>query len=80
MGGWSREAVSKYKALSKIDSEVWELIGTESTKVVPDTDDDDVPATGTGVPKPKFSENLLRNILDLDPGQQLELCGYLAKG
>ena len=25
-----------------------------------------------------FTERLLRNILDLDPGQQVELCGYLA--
>ena len=25
-----------------------------------------------------FTERLLRNILDLNPGQQVELCGYLA--
>ena len=33
--------------------------------------------TGT---KSVFTERLLREILDLDAGQQLELCGYLAKG
>ena len=33
-----------------------------------------------GVPKSPFSENLLRNILDLNPAQQLDLCKRLAKG
>ena len=78
--GWSREAVKNYKSLNKIDKEAWEIIGTGFKNIVPDDESDDVPESGTGVPKSYFSENLLRNILDLDPGQQVELCGYLAKG
>ena len=76
--GWSREAVKNYKSLNKIDKEAWEIIGTGFKNIVPDDESDDVPESGTGVPKSYFSENLLRNILDLDPGQQVELCGYLA--
>ena len=80
MGGWSREAVKNYKSLQKIDEEAWKIIGTGFQNIVPEDEDEGVPQSGTGVPKSSFSENLLRNILDLEPGQQVELCGYLAKG
>ena len=70
MGGWSREAVKNYKSLQKIDSEAWEIIGTGFKNIVPDDESDDVPESGTGVPKSSFSENLLRNILDLDAGRK----------
>lgn len=68
--GWSREAVKNYKALQKIDSEAWAVIGTGFQNVVPVDEDEGVPANGTGVPKTPFSENLLRNILDLSAEQQ----------
>lgn len=80
MGGWSREAVKNYKSLQKIDAEAWGIIGTGFKNIVPDSESDDVPDSGTGVPKSSFSENLLRNILDLQPDQQIDLCKRLVKG
>lgn len=78
--GWSREAVKNYAALQKIDSEAWAVVGTSFLNIVPDDEIECVPSNGTGVPKTPFSENLLRNILDLEPAQQLDLCQKLAKG
>ena len=78
--GWSREAVKNYKALNKIDADAWAVVGTGFQYVVPVDEDEGVPANGTGVPKSPFSENLLRNILDLSPDQQKRLCEMLAKG
>lgn len=80
MGGWSRAQVSQYAMLNKIDSEAWDIVATSFQNTVADDDDDAVAEIATGVAKSVFSENLLRNILDLEPGQQVELCGYLAKG
>ena len=80
MGGWSREAVKNYKALQKINDDAWSVVGTSFSAVVPEADDSYVPDSGTNVPKAIFTEGLLRNILDLDPGQQLSLCADLAKG
>jgi hypothetical protein len=79
MGGWSREAVKNYKSLQKIDSEAWETIATSFQNTVAEDDDDAVAEIATGVAKSAFSENLLRNILDLDACQQFELRGYLVK-
>ena len=76
--GWSREAVKDYKALKKIDSEAWSVIGATLIEMAPDDESEEAPANGATAPKTIFSERLLRNILDLDPGQQVELCGYLA--
>ena len=78
--GWSREAVKDYKALKKIDSEAWSVIGASFSQIAPDDNDSDAPAFGANAPKTPFTEGLLRNILDLEPCQQVELCGYLAKG
>jgi len=78
--GWSREAVKDYKALKKIDSEAWSVIGATLIEMAPDDESEEAPANGATAPKTIFSERLLRNILDLHPGQQVELCGYLAKG
>lgn len=78
--GWSRAQVSQYAMLNKIDSEAWDIVATSFQNTVADDDDDAVAEIATGVAKSVFSENLLRNILDLNPGQQVELCGYLAKG
>lgn len=80
MGGWSRAQVSQYAMLNKIDSEAWNIVATSFNDVVADSDDDAVADPATNVAKAKFSEGLLRNILDLDRSQQLELCEKLAKG
>lgn len=77
--GWSREAVKNYAALQKIDAVAWTVVGTAFQQIVPDDESDYVPANGTSVPNP-FTEGLLRNILDLEPAQQLDLCRTLAKG
>ena len=79
MGGWTQPQVAQYKALKKISEDAWEIITGTMDSVI-QQDDDAVIEDITGVIKSKFSENLLRNILDLHADQQLELCGYLAKG
>lgn len=61
-------------------SEAWNIVATSFNDVVADSDDDAVADPATNVAKAKFSEGLLRNILDLDRSQQLELCEKLAKG
>lgn len=80
MGGWSREAVKDYKALKKIDSEAWTIVGASFQNVAPDDESDAAPESGASAPKAPFTEGLLRNILDLDASQQLSLCQELAKG
>lgn len=77
--GWSRAQVSQYAMLNKIDDEAWRIVATSFYGTVANNEDDEVADYATTVATP-FSERLLRNILDLDPGQQVELCGYLAKG
>ena len=59
--------------LNKICKEAWETITTSFQNTVAEDDDDAVAEIATGVAKSAFSENLLRNILDLDPSQQVEL-------
>ena len=80
MGGWMQQRIAQYKALKKIDDEAWEIITTSFDGSVVSDEDDDVVTDTTTVVKQKFTEGLLRNILDLHPSQQVELCGYLAKG
>jgi len=75
--GWSRPLVAQYSQLKKIDEDAWKIVVTRFSKLVTSDDDDEVTDYVTAVTTP-FSERLLRNILDLDPGQQVELCGYLA--
>ena len=74
------KAILRLKTGGAWDEVAWKIIGTGFQNIVPEDEDEGVPQSGTGVPKSSFSENLLRNILDLEPGQQVELCGYLAKG
>ncbi|MGB5830754.1 MAG: hypothetical protein WBG92_02015, partial [Thiohalocapsa sp.] len=78
--GWSRETAKNYAALRKIDSAAWAIVGTTFKNIVPDEEGWNVPGNGTGVPGSPFSENRPRNILDLEPAQQLDLCQKLAKG
>ena len=75
-----QQRIAQYKALKKIDDEAWEIITTSFDGSVVSDEDDDVVTDTTTVVKQKFTEGLLRNILDLEPCQQVELCGYLAKG
>lgn len=77
--GWSRAQVSQYAMLQKIDGEAWRVVATGFSVSVADDHDDDVATIATSVATP-FSEGLLRNILDLRPAQQLDLCRQLAKG
>lgn len=74
--GWSRTAVANYAALKAIDSEAWKIV-TASQENVTTAEDDGVTVNVTSV---TFTEGLLRNILDLTPDQQLDLCKQLAKG
>lgn len=69
--GWSREAVKNYASLKRIDSDAWAVVGTAFQYFVPDDENNVVPVNGTTVPSP-FTEGLLRNILDLEPSQQVE--------
>ena len=62
---WSRAQVSQYAMLNKICKEAWETIATSFQNTVAEDDDDAVAEIATGVAKSAFSENLLRNILDL---------------
>lgn len=80
MGGWSRAQVSQYAMLKKIDSEAWDIVATSFKNIVAEDEDSAVAEIATNVAMTPFTEGLLRNILDLEPCQQVELCGYLAKG
>ena len=50
--------------LNKICKEAWETIATSFQNTVAEDDDSEVAGNATVVAKSKFSENLLRNILD----------------
>lgn len=78
--GWSRGAVSNYAALKAVDLEAWKVIATTFVIDVAGNDGEVVAANATTVATSVFTEGLLRNILDLAPGQQLELCKLLVKG
>ncbi|MBK1725373.1 hypothetical protein CKO23_25075, partial [Thiocystis violacea] len=75
--GWSRTAVANYASLKAIDSEAWKIVTTYQQAVT--NDEDDVVTSNVTTVTP-FTERLLREILDLQPGQQLDLCRLLAKG
>jgi len=81
--GWNtRVDVSRYKALRVLkDADVWDevIVPTFSDIGTDDKDDDGTAIVPNGT-RSVFTEGLLRNILDLHADQQLELCGYLAKG
>jgi len=75
--GWSREKVKNYISLRHICDDAWKMVGTTIEKNVPKSEESGVPTDGTDVP---FTENLLRNIVHLQPNQQLELVQKLATG
>ncbi len=79
--GWKTQVqIAQYKALQKICKNAWDVVITSFDKAVIDDENDAVIENITTVIKSDFSERILRNILDLKPGQQLELCRKLAKG
>jgi hypothetical protein len=77
--GWKRGKISNYALLKNLTSVVWEFIATTFVGDVANASNDDVAEDATSVAKSVFSENLLREILDLKPGQQLSLCKLLVK-
>lgn len=81
--GWNnRVDVSRYKALKVLkDAEVWDEIIVPTFKDMgTEVEDDEGTANVPTGTKSVFTERLLREILDLEPCQQVELCSYLAKG
>ena len=50
--------------LNKLCSDAWSVVATSFKETVADSESDDVADIATDVAKSKFSENLLRNILD----------------
>ena len=81
--GWNnRVDVARHKALKVLkDAGAWEeIIVPTFQNVGTEEEEDDGTAIVPSGTRSIFTEGLLRNILDLDPGQQVELCGYLAKG
>ena len=76
--GWSREKVSQYALLQKINSEAWKIIATTTDNIVAINENGVVAENATVVAI--FSEGLLRSILPLTPSQQLDLVARLAKG
>ena len=75
---WSLSKVKQYSALKSIGNEAWSLVKvtTFASSVTVDVDSDVTEKVTTVT----FTEGLLRNILDLYPDQQLELCKLLVKG
>jgi predicted transcriptional regulator len=77
--GWTQPQVSQYVGLKKIASEAWQVIITTFQQRTPASKKGVVIDNITAVISP-FSENLLRDIVNLTPAQQLLLCTLLAKG
>ena len=81
--GWNnRVDVARHKALKVLkDAGAWDELIVPTFQVVgTEEEDDDGTAIVPSGTRSIFTEGLLRNILDLHPSQQVELCGYLAKG
>jgi len=76
--GWSRDLVAKYVALNKIDSIAWQVVVTTFAVSVTLPSSNGVTDDVTSVTSP-FNENILREIVQLTPTQQLELVRLLVK-
>ena len=74
--GWQLSKLKMYAGLKSVCDEAWDVVKVAiNGDVATDIDEDDATnkvATAT------FTEGLLRNILDLDPMQQISLCQDLA--
>jgi hypothetical protein len=75
--GWTRQAVSNYAALQKIDGKAWDQIATTVRAQPMPQQNGDVADIATSV---AFTEGLLRSILSLTPDQQMELVTRLLRG
>lgn len=75
--GWSREKVRNYSNLENISPVAWDALAREIQNGVPSGSDGAVPQFGTPVP---FTENLLRNILDLTEYHQVAIVQDLISG
>ena len=64
--------------LNKLCKEAWDIVATSFKSIVAEDEDSAVAEVATNVAIAPFTEGLLRNILDLDPMQQLSLCQDLA--
>ena len=71
--GWSRSAVRDYAGLQQIDADAWEVVGATFSDFAPTDETEHAPTNGATAPSP-FTEGLLRNILDLQSAQQIDLC------
>lgn len=80
--GWSRDLVARYSALQKIHDEAWSVVTGVVTSVTTDVTSDSSASADENekAVTSQFTEGLLRNILDLEPAQQLDLCKCLARG
>lgn len=68
--GWSRSQVRDYANLENISPIAWKLIGATFQNIAPGDGDGAAPRFGATAP---FTENLLRNILDLTEYHQVEI-------
>jgi DNA modification methylase len=79
LGGWSQRAVSDYVALRKICAEAWDIISATFGHLAHlSTETAALESSATALSPDPFTERLLRDIVDLTPAQQLELCTALA--
>ncbi len=62
--------------MKRISTEAWQIIGATFEENAPKGEGDDAPSNGAFAP---FNEGLLRDILNLEPEQQLELVLALAE-
>lgn len=73
--GWGLDKVKKYSVLRQIHPDAWNIIVPTFENLGTHTQED---GGTTKVPGGTFTENLLRDILDLPKDQQLELVQALA--
>ena len=76
--GWQLSKLKMYAGLKSVCDEAWEIVKVATSNGLA-TENDEDEATNK-VATATFTERLLRDILDLDAGQQLSLCQDLAKG
>lgn len=75
--GWSRDKVARFAMLQRIVPEAWAVIVQTFQPVVTGDEEDTVTVFVTTV---TFTENLLREIVPLTPGQQVDLVQSLSCG
>ena len=77
--GWSANIVIRYSHLGKICKEAWDAVVANHLPTFQGVGKNDNECVGkSNLPSGNFTENLLRDIIPLTPGQQLELVTDLA--